>query len=187
MSIPELESQLAHLPRTKRRATNALLSALVELVGQGTVTVDQIREATNHLTIEHDEVRRRLLEMRNDLLGLTRWQRIAAGCLVPENLPKRSRERYRQLREQHRLIGVRIPGTTGFSYPAWQFDDDLQPLLQIPELAAIQDEADLSAAELHELMTSADVGAGVEPAELLRSGDMATLRQILLAQADQAA
>ena len=187
MSTPELETRLAHLPRTKRRATNALLAALVELVGQGTVTVDQIREATNHLTVEHDEVGRRLLEVRNDLLGLTRWQRIGAGCLVPENLPKRSRERYRQLREQHRLIGVRIPGTTGFSYPAWQFDDDLQPLLQIPELAAIQDEADLSAAELHELMTSADVGAGVEPAELLRSGDMATLRQILLAQADQAA
>ena len=44
MSTPELETRLAHLPRTKRRATNALLAALVELVGQGTVTVDQIRD-----------------------------------------------------------------------------------------------------------------------------------------------
>jgi hypothetical protein len=187
MSTPELETRLAHLPRPKRTATNALLAALVELLGQGTVTVDQIREATDHLTVEHDEAGHRLLEVRNDLLGLTRWQRIGAGCLAPERLPKRSRERYRQLRQLHRLIGLRVPGTAGFSYPAWQFDDDLQPLPHVPELAAIQDEADLSAAELHELMTNADVGAGIEPAELLRTGDMTTLRRILLAQADQAA
>ena len=36
-------------------------------------------------------------------------------------------------------------------------------------------------------LAGAGTGGEVEPAELLRSGDMATLRQILLAQADQAA
>ena len=53
MSTPELEARLADLPRPKRTAANALLAALVELLGQGTVTVDQIREATTHLTVEH--------------------------------------------------------------------------------------------------------------------------------------
>lgn len=187
MSTPELETRLAHMPRPKRSATNALLAALVDLLGQGDVTVDQIRATTDRLTVQREEVRRRLLEVQNDVLGLARWQRIAAGCLAPDQLPKRSRERYRQLREQHRLIGVRIPGATGFTYPAWQFDDDLQPLPQLPQLADIQDEADLSAVELHELMTNPDAGAGVEPAELLRAGDVQTLRHVLLAQADQAA
>jgi len=187
MSTTELEARLAHMPSPKRSATSALLAALVDLLEEGSITVDQIRETTDRLTEQREEVRQRLLEVQNDVLGLARWQRIAAGCLPPNQLPKRSRERYRQLRQQHRLIGVRIPGTSGFWYPAWQFDDDLQPLRQLPQLADIQDEARLSAVELHELMTNPDAGGGIEPAELLRAGDIETLRQILLAQADQAA
>jgi len=80
------------------------------------------------------------------------------------------RQRLKQLRDQHRLLGIKLPFRRGFLYPRWQFGDDLRPKGFLPEVLRVAREEELDALGVHQVMTNPAAGGGTTPLELCEQG-----------------
>lgn len=117
------------------------------------------------------------LELRNKLRVFARYREIEGRSLSSPVLQERlgvSRQRLGQLRNEKRLLGLRLPIRREVHYPLWQFAEDGRPLGVVPRLIETSEEAGMGALALDALMTNpaaVDAGDGETPADLLRSGD----------------
>jgi hypothetical protein len=80
------------------------------------------------------------------------------------------RQRLKQLRDQDRLFGVKLPFQRGFLYPRWQFGDDLRPKDFLPDIMKVAHEEELDAFGVHLVMTNPAAGGGTTPLELCEQG-----------------
>ncbi len=118
------------------------------------------------------------LEVRNRLRVFARYREIEERSLSGPMLQERlgvSRQRLGQLRNEKRLLGLRLPIRREVHYPLWQFGEDGRPLGIVPRLIEAAEEAGMGALALDALMTNqaaVDAGDGETPADLLRSGDL---------------
>ena len=92
-----------------------------------------------------------------------------------------SRQRLKQLRDEHRLFAVEVPFHKGLLYPRWQFDSAHRPRSILPTLIRAATEAGLDAIAFHETMTSAEAGDGTPPYRLLDEGKDELVVEILRA------
>ena len=76
------------------------------------------------------------------------------------------RQRLKQLRDQDRLLGIKLPFQRGFLYPRWQFGDDLRPKSFLPDLLKVAREEEIDALGVHLVMTNPTAGGGKTPLEL---------------------
>lgn len=83
-----------------------------------------------------------------------------------------SRQRLKQLRDQNRLLGVKLPFQRGFLYPRWQFARDLRPRGFLPRVLAAAAEEGLDALTVHRVMTNPAAGGGASPLELCETGQI---------------
>lgn len=117
------------------------------------------------------------LEVRNRLRVFARYREIGERSLSGPMLQERlgvSRQRLGQLRNEKRLLGLRLPIRREVHYPLWQFGEDGRPLGIVPRLIEASEEAGMGALALDALMTNlaaVDAGDGETPADLLRTGD----------------
>ena len=65
-----------------------------------------------------------------------------------------SSQRLDVMRRGGELVGIRLPRTQEYVYPAWQFDADLRPRTAVPRLLQAAREAGVDELRLHELMTA---------------------------------
>jgi hypothetical protein len=99
-----------------------------------------------------------------------------------------SRQRLKQLRDEKRLIGLRLPLRRGYIYPAWQFDPETgQPFAGVPQIIEAAGKSHLNALSLHLLMVSAAAERGTTPAEWLADGDLDYVVGIIAAAGEQGA
>jgi hypothetical protein len=97
------------------------------------------------------------LEKLNAATRFEQWRQAIRESLSTAELEEKfgvSRQRLEQLRRQKKLFGVQPPFERGFSYPAWQFDEDGRPRDLVPALLAAADEARIDPLSLHRLMVS---------------------------------
>jgi len=94
---------------------------------------------------------------------------LAESLTVSQLRPFKSRQRLQQLRDAGRLFAIKTPYERGLVYPTWEFDDDYDPLLVMPELIQTAREAGLSALGLHQVMTGPRA-RGKSGVELLAAG-----------------
>lgn len=83
--------------------------------------------------------------------------------------PYKSRQRLQQLRDEGRLFAIKTPYERGLVYPAWQFDDNFDPLPVMADLIATAKAVDLSPLAFHQVMTGRR-GSGKRGVELIASG-----------------
>jgi hypothetical protein len=81
------------------------------------------------------------------------------------------RQRLKQLRDQGRLLGIRLPFQRGFLYPRWQFGEDLRPREFLPEVLEAARETGLDEMSVHRFMTRPQSSGGnPTPFELCEQG-----------------
>jgi HSP20 family protein len=151
-------------------------NGVLEVTVQGAAATVQELERDAELDTEPDAASEELvaeLEKRNMLRVFDDWRHFEKRCLSGPILQEKlgiSRQRLKQLRDENKLIGLRIPMRREFYYPLWQFAEDGHPLPVIPRLMGAAEEAHIDALTLDALMTSKSAGNGTPPAELLRAG-----------------
>jgi hypothetical protein len=173
---PEIEKRFGERPRGEREVLSGAMGSIARVLLDGSAEEvasleEMLRREPGGKTASLDE-----LEARNKLRVFARYREIEARSVPGSELRERlgvSRQRLGQLREEKKLLGLRLPIRREVYYPLWQFDDEGKPLAVMPALIGVAEEAGLGALALDALMTNpgaVDMG-GVTPAELLRSGD----------------
>lgn len=92
-----------------------------------------------------------------------------------------SRQRLSQLRKEGRLFALHLPYKRSLLYPRWQFDGDLRPRPEMPELIAAATAAGLEPVDFQVLMTNVEAGDGTTPVELLDNGRHDVVLRIIAA------
>jgi hypothetical protein len=162
--------QLAHaetepLSDADRRVWFLHLSRALEGFGHAVVVGTFGSRRSLHLARAHadavwedaDEPSLAELEKLNAATRLEQWRQAIRESFTTAELEEKfevSRQRLEQLRRQKKLFGVQPPFERGFSYPAWQFDEDGRPRDLVPALLEAAAEARIDALSLHRLMVS---------------------------------
>lgn len=185
MVDPELERDFSGRFKGEREAISGAFSGVARVLLRGSpqeilALEERLREAPGEGgEWEGGEDDLEELEARNRLRVFARYREVEgrsfSGSELRESLGV-SRQRLGQLREEKRLLGLRMPIHREVHYPAWQFDEAGRPLETIPRLIEAAEEAGLGALALDALMTNPEV-VGADGAEqestaagLLRSG-----------------
>ncbi len=80
------------------------------------------------------------------------------------------RQRLKQLRNQKRLLGIKLPSHRGFLYPHWQLTEAMRPREIVQELVEAGEDAGLDSLGLHLLLTNPRAGGGETPLEMIERG-----------------
>jgi hypothetical protein len=182
---PEIEKSLRGRPKAEREMLAQAISRITQVLLEGSsaqiVALEgNLRQVQEQRVDSIDE-----LEVRNRLRVFARYREIEERSLPGPELQKRlsvSRQRLGQLRNEKKLLGLRLPIRREVYYPLWQFDREGKPLGSMPRLIEAADEAGVGALALDALMTNSqalDTGNAQTPAQLLRSGDPAMEEYVL--------
>ncbi len=112
------------------------------------------------------------LEASGRLQVLARYRSVEDQSLSVAQLEAAGiqRQRLKQLRDQDRLLGIKLPFQRGFLYPRWQFGDDLRPKMYLPEILKVARAEEIDALGVHLVMTNPTAGGGTMPLELCEQG-----------------
>jgi hypothetical protein len=193
----DVTRELERLPRKRREAISDTLTAVARtLLSRPSASIleleSRLRE-TAPVTGEPETASPELLEeleTRNALRRFASWRRVEERCIPGPELARAlgvSRQRLEQLRDERRLLALRIPFRREAMYPVWQFGPDGSPLPVMPRVLQAAEEARLSALDLDALVTSEGAGNGRTPAELLRAGETEYVLGLVRAALDQGA
>ena len=157
MGMAALQRQVDGLPVGQRSALIQVLdqvaAALLRREPRQLQRLSVLMRQTAARTVNGEAEERRELEVQNVLRVLA-----AAGEVERQSLNARqlgvSRQRLNQLRQEGRLLGVKLPMHREFLYPRWQFGKGARVLPIVPKLIAVAREAGLDGLDLHLLMTA---------------------------------
>lgn len=170
---------LAKVEATGQAAVDAvdlLMRGSGRQVSQVTDMLATMRQQTEAEDLETEELE---ASGRLQLLALYRAVEEASLSVAELESAGISRQRLKQLRDQHRLLGIRLPFQRGFLYPRWQFEDDLTPKPFLPRVLDVAQEAGLDALTVHQILTNPAAGGGVTPLQLCEDGRVDTTLDIL--------
>ncbi len=188
---------LERLPKRRRDAISDTLTAvartLISRPSDSVLELESRLRETAPATGEPEAATPELLEeldTRNTLRRFASWRRLEERCIQGPELARQlgvSRQRLEQLRDERRLLALRIPFRREAMYTVWQFGPDGSPLPSMPRLLETAQESRLSALDLDALMTSEGAGNGRTPAELLQVGETEYVLGLVWAALDQGA
>lgn len=185
---PDTEKSFLERPRSEREALSGAISRITRVLLDG--SSEDIAALEDKLRRDREDERHPdsldELEVRNKLRVFARYREIEERSLSGPELQERlgvSRQRLGQLRNEKRLLGLRLPIRREVYYPLWQFGENGRPLGVLPRLIEAAEEADMGAIALDALMTNPAAveseAGGETPADLLRSGDPETEEYML--------
>jgi hypothetical protein len=152
VGLAALERRVNRLPAAQRALIEQVVSALVERDPVQLGRLSRLMHRTDRKA--GDQAReRRELEAQNLVRVLTLANEVERQSLKGEQLGV-SRQRLNQLRQEGKLLGVKLPMHREFLYPRWQFGKDARVLPALPRLLSVAREAGLDGLDLHLLMTS---------------------------------
>ncbi len=138
-------------------ASRAALDALEVLMSASPELLARLTDVLAELRTESEAAEMDLAELKASgrLQVVASYRAVEAESLSVAELEAAGiqRQRLQQLRDQDRLLGIRLPFQRGFLYPRWQFGDDLRPGRYLPELLAAARQAGLDALTVHRVMT----------------------------------
>jgi hypothetical protein len=155
-------------------AGQAAVDAVEVLMGGRRPEVERVSEVLAELRAgtEAEEMDLGELEASGRLQLLALYRAVEEDSLKVAELEEAgiSRQRLAQLRQQDRLLGIKLPFQRGFVYPRWQFEDDLTPKGFLPEVLAAAREEGLDPLTVHRVLTRPEAGGGEPPVALCQGG-----------------
>lgn len=184
-SVREFRRELQGKPEAERRALWQVAPLVLQVLAGGSAreireleqglresgTEDDIPEDPEEMS---DELLRKL-ELENLLRLWARYREIESRSLPGRELRAKlgdiSRQRLEQLRNQKKLLGLRLPFRQTYYYPSWQFDPETgETLPELDRLLSASREAGMGPVALDGFMTSRSAGEGDSvPYEVYRS------------------
>lgn len=176
-------SEVSALPGPRRSAIiRGLQQVVLTLLRQDPEQLqrlsDFLRDTPRTPESNGDADERQDLEAQNFLRILAMAKRVENQSLAARELPV-SRQRLNQLRDEGKLLAVKLPMHREFLYPRWQFGRDGRPLRAIPRLLEVARRAGLDGLDLHLLMTANRVKGERPLVHHLRTGDEEDERHVL--------
>lgn len=155
-----------------RAAVDAFEVLMSGGAGQVARVSDLLAQVRSDIPAEEMELEELEASGRLELLAL--YRSVEEESLKVSELEEAgiSRQRLKQLRDQDRLLGIKLPFQRGFLYPRWQFGEDLTPASFLPEILAAARKEGLDELTVHRLMTDPDAGGGTPLCALCRRGEI---------------
>lgn len=173
--------ELAPLPGAWRAAlVQGLTQVVVALLKQDPDQLQRIAEVLRERprARERETDERSELEAENLLRVLVLARQVERESLTARQLQV-SRQRLNQLRDEGKLLGVKLPMHREFVYPRWQFGRSARVLPVVPRLLAAARAAGLDGLDLHLLMTGNRVRGERPLVDHVRRGDQDDERYVL--------
>ena len=177
---PDVAKEFARLPRGEQEVISDAVTAVARaLMSRSSQALRQLEARLRETTPVGDDPDAATdeqldeLEARNLLRRIASWRAIEGRSIPGRELSERlgvSRQRIGQLREERRLVALRLPFRRDTLYPTWQFGEDGAPLRDLPRLLEVAREAGVGALDLEALMMGPTADHGNSPADMLREG-----------------
>lgn len=184
-SVREFDRELQGRPEAERRALRQVAPLVLQVLAGGSARelreLEQgLRESGTEEDVPEDPEEMsdellRKLELGNLLRLWARYREVQSRSLSGRELRAKlggiSRQRLEQLRDQKKLLGLKLPFRQAYYYPSWQFDPETgETLPELDRLLSASQEAGMGPVALDGFMTSRSAGEDDSlPYEVYRS------------------